>query len=52
MFTHKHTVRLARNLRTPLAMRKRIPLFQTKAWERSNVVIAMRVSKQGKGSLS
>jgi hypothetical protein len=52
MLAHKQQVPMAHTIRTPQEMRKRIPLVQTNAWERSNEASALRVSKQGKRSLS
>jgi hypothetical protein len=33
-------------------MRQRVPLFQTDAWAQSNEAMALRVRRQGKGSLA
>jgi hypothetical protein len=48
MSTHQQHVRMLHAMRTPQAIRKRIPLFQPDAWKRSKEAIAIRVSKQGK----
>ena len=48
--THKQKVRMARKMRTPAEARKRIPIFQTEAWERRHEAIAIRGREQGKRS--
>jgi len=47
---HKQKVHMARKMRTPQEIRKRVPLFQTDAWDRRKEAIALRVSGQGKHS--
>jgi hypothetical protein len=44
--THKQKVRLARKMRTPKEIRKRVPIFQTDEWDRRKEAIAKRVNKK------
>ena len=50
MLTHKQKVGLARKMRTPAEVRKRVPIFETEGWERRKEAIVIRVQKQGKRS--
>jgi len=50
--THKQKVRMARKMRTPKETRKRVPIFQTDAWDRRKEGIPIWVRRQGKRSIS
>jgi hypothetical protein len=48
MLTHKQKVHLARKMRTPAEIRKRIPLFETDAWMHRKETKLMKNLKKAK----